>query len=88
MNSARQPKTLWALSKGETCAVSGYDDALPEPYRVRLMEFGFHQGEAVTCLLTPGFGAPRVYRVSNTVFSLDSEIAQYVLVALAEDPNL
>jgi len=88
MNAARQPKTLWALSKGETCAVSGYDDALPAPYRVRLMEFGFHQGEAVTCLLTPGFGAPRVYRVSNTVFSLDSEIAQYVLVAPAEDPNL
>ena len=88
MNAARQPKTLWALSRGETCAVSGYDDALPEPYRVRLMEFGFHQGEAVTCLLTPGFGAPRVYRVSNTVFSLDGEIAQYVLVAPAEDPNL
>lgn len=88
MNSARQPKTLWALSKGETCAVSGYDDALAEPYRVRLMEFGFHQGEAVTCLLTPGFGAPRVYRVSNTVFSLDSEIARHVLVAPAEDPSV
>ena len=88
MNAARQPKTLWALSKGETCAVSGYDDALPEPYRVRLMEFGFHQGEAVTCLLTPGFGAPRVYRVSNTVFSLDSEIARHVLVAPAEHPSV
>jgi ferrous iron transport protein A len=44
------------------------------------MEFGFHQGEAVTCLLRPGFGAPRVYRVSNTVFSLDVEIARLVLV--------
>jgi Fe2+ transport system protein FeoA len=80
MHSAQSPRSLWALSKGETCAVLGFDEALPEPYRIRLMEFGFHQGEAVTCLLRPGFGAPRVYRVSNTVFSLDVEIARLVLV--------
>jgi Fe2+ transport system protein FeoA len=48
------------------------------------MEFGFHQGEAVTCLLRPGFGAPRVYRVSNTVFSLDVEIARFVFVEQSE----
>ena len=58
----------------------GFDDALPEPYRVRLMEFGFHPGEHVVCLISPGLGAPRVFRVSNTVFSLDGEIARGVYV--------
>ena len=47
------------------------------------MEFGFQPGSQVECLLTPGFGAPRVYAVSNSVFSLDQEIAQAVFVESA-----
>lgn len=78
-NSAQ--RTLWSLAAGEQRNVVGFDEALSEAYRIRLMEFGFHPGEHVACLLAPGFGAPRVYRVSNTVFSLDIEIAERVLVA-------
>ena len=73
---------LWSLKPGDCCDVIGFDDGLPEPYRVRLMEFGFHPGEVVECLINPGLGAPRVYRVSNTVFSLDAEIAHRVFVRL------
>lgn len=80
MNPPANCRSLWSLAPGETCDVVGFDDALPEAYRVRLMEFGFHPGEIVACLLTPGLGAPRVYRVSNTVFSLDGEIARGVYV--------
>jgi len=72
--------TLWNLRAGEVCEIVGYDDALAEPYRVRLMEFGFHAGEAVTCLHAPAFGAPKVYRVSDTVYSLDDEVAAHVRV--------
>ncbi len=72
---------LWDLAPGVQATVVGFDDGLSDNYRVRLMEFGFHPGEVVTCLLSPGFGAPKVYRVSNTVFSLDSEIAEKVLMA-------
>jgi Fe2+ transport system protein FeoA len=72
--------TLWTLRAGETCEILDFDDALAEMYRVRLMEFGFHPGEHVTCVQSPAFGAPKVYRVSNTIFSLDDEVAAHVRV--------
>jgi Fe2+ transport system protein FeoA len=72
--------SLWSLQSGDHCEILGYDDALDEKYRIRLMEFGFHPGETVTCLQAPAFGAPKVYRVSNTVFSLDDEVASHVRV--------
>ena len=75
-------KKLWSLSPGDYCNVVGFDDAMPESYRVRLMELGFYPGELIECLVNPGLGAPRVYRVNNTVFSLDEEIACRVFVNL------
>jgi Fe2+ transport system protein FeoA len=72
--------SLWSLKAGERCEIQGYDDALAEKYRIRLMEFGFHPGESVTCLQSPALGAPKVYRVSNTIFSLDDEVADHVLI--------
>jgi Fe2+ transport system protein FeoA len=48
------------------------------------MEFGFHAGERVVCLQSPAFGAPRVYRVNNTVYSLDDEVASHVLVSAGD----
>lgn len=75
--------SLWSLRAGDQCKIVGYDDALAEPYRIRLMEFGFHPGEVVTCLQSPRFGAPKVYQVSNTIFSLDDEVATHVAVQLS-----
>ncbi|RLQ20656.1 ferrous iron transport protein A [Seongchinamella sediminis] len=75
--------SLWSLTAGDRCEILGYDDALAEKYRIRLMEFGFHPGEFVTCLHSPSFGAPKVYQVSNTVFSLDDEVAAHVSVRLS-----
>jgi Fe2+ transport system protein FeoA len=57
---------LWSLKTGDQCEILGYDTALDEKYRIRLMEFGFHPGESVSCLQSLAFGAPKVYRVSNT----------------------
>ena len=73
-------QTLWSLKAGDRCEIVEYDDVLAEPYRVRLMEFGFHPGEVVSCMQSPAFGAPKVYRVSNTIFSLDDEVATHILV--------
>jgi Fe2+ transport system protein FeoA len=72
------PRTLWSLRKGEGGVIAGYDDRLAEHYRVRLMEMGFHPGETVTCLQAPAFGSPKVFRVSNTVFPLDDEVASHI----------
>lgn len=74
--------TLWSLEAGDTCEIVSYDDSLAEQYRIRLMEFGFHVGEQVTCLQAPAFGAPKVYQVSNTVFSLDDEVASHVMIRM------
>ena len=79
---AATKSTLWSLKSGESCEILGYDDALADKYRIRLMEFGFHPGESVTCLQSPALGAPKVYRVSNTIFSLDDEVAAHVRVRL------
>ena len=74
--------SLWSLQAGQNCEIVSYDDALAAPYRVRLMEFGFHPGEQVKCLQAPAFGAPKVYQVSNTIFSLDDEVASHITVRL------
>ncbi|MFT4614608.1 MAG: Fe2+ transport system protein FeoA [Bacteroidia bacterium] len=75
-------QTLWSLKAGDQCEIVEYDDILAEPYRVRMMEFGFHPGEVVSCVQSPAFGAPKVYRVSNTIFSLDDEVATHIWVKL------
>jgi Fe2+ transport system protein FeoA len=74
--------SLWSLQAGDRCEILGYDNGLDEKYRIRLMEFGFHPGESVSCLHSLAFGAPKVYRVSNTVYSLDDEVATHVLVRI------
>ena len=74
--------SLWTLKTGAICEILGFDDALADKYRIRLMEFGFHPGESVTCLQSLAFGAPKIYRVSNTIFSLDDEVASHVRVRL------
>jgi len=79
-------RSLWSLEAGDHCEILGYDAALAEKYRIRLMEFGFHPGESVTCVQALAFGAPKVYRVSNTIFSLDDEVATHVQVRLT-DPH-
>ena len=72
--------SLWSLKAGDRCEILGYDNALADNYRNRLMEFGFHPGETVSCVQSLAFGAPKVYRVSNTIFSLDEEVASHIQV--------
>jgi len=70
--------TLWSLQRGQRGVIAHFDERLSEQYRVRLMEMGFHPGEQVSCIQAPALGAPKVYRVSNTMFSLDDEVASCI----------
>ena len=72
--------SLWSLKAGDQCRITGFDSTLADSYRIRLMELGFHPGETVACLQAPAFGAPKVFRVANTVFSLDDEVADHISV--------
>ncbi len=76
--------SLWSLTAGQRCEILGFDSALAERYRVRMMEFGFHPGESVSCVHAVAFGAPKVYRVSNTIYSLDEEVAGHIRVRLLD----
>ena len=80
-NVKNSSTSLWSLRAGERCRIEGYDESLAENYRIRMMELGFHPGETVSCLQSPGMGAPKVFRVSNTMFSLDDEVAAHISVS-------
>ena len=73
-------ESLWSLKAGGQGRITGFDDKLAENYRIRLMELGFHPGEVISCVQSPGLGAPKVYRVSNTIFSLDDEVAAHISI--------
>ncbi len=77
-------QSLWNLARGQAGIIEGFDEQLPERYRNRLIELGFHPGEQVTCLQAPALGAPRVYRVSNSTFSLDDDVARFLLLRPAD----
>lgn len=77
--------SLWTLTRGQSGAIDRFDEGLQENYRIRLMELGFHPGERVSCVHAPALGAPRVFRVANTTFSLDDEVARFVLVRPLSD---
>lgn len=75
-------RPLWSLETGDRCRIDTFDNSLAENYKVRMMELGFHPGEVVSCVQTPALGAPKVFRVSNTMFSLDEEVAAHIHVEL------
>jgi len=82
MDNARknEPGTgsLWQLRKGDSCVISGFNDAMQPRYITRLTELGFRPGADVSCTVAPRLGAPKLYRVANTVYSLEKQIAELV----------
>ncbi|MEM1435831.1 MAG: FeoA family protein [Pseudomonadota bacterium] len=73
--------TLWSLREGEAATIDRFAPSLNPVWLRRLKELGFTSGEEVTCVTAPRFGAPRVYRVGATFFSVESQIAEQLLVA-------
>jgi Fe2+ transport system protein FeoA len=73
--------TLWDLRQGSSAKVSSFKANIESSYRTRLTELGFHPGEQIACVLSPSLGAPKLYQVNNTVYSLDDSIASLIEVA-------
>ena len=61
-----------------------FDDAMDPRYKERVLELGFRPKTKVTCLKSSSFGAPKVYQVSNSVFSLEDSIASLIYVTTNE----
>ena len=68
--------TLWDLTEGDSARLVGFAPDLAASWLLRLEELGFQRGEAVVCVTAPRFGAPRTYRVNNSFFSVEDEIAR------------
>ena len=76
--------SLWDLGEGQSAVLSGFDPDMAPTYLLRLKDLGFALGEPVTCVTAPRFGAPRVYRISNSFFSLEDAIARQMLIGRAQ----
>ncbi len=72
-------KNLWHLDSGQSARMTGFDEKLDPRYRDRVEQLGFRPSVKVSCIKAPAFGAPKVYRVNNSVFSLEDSIASMVL---------
>ncbi len=73
---------LWQLKAGQRCRIIGFDEKLDPRYQERVLELGFRPQTLVQCLRASALGAPRVYRVSSSVFSLEDSIASCIQVEL------
>ena len=77
-DNAPRVGSLWQLRKGDSCVISGFDEAMQPRYITRLTELGFRPGADVSCTVSPRLGAPKLYRVANAVYSLEKQIAELV----------
>ena len=70
--------SLSSLYSGESAVIYDFDSSEIDEATRRLMDIGFRAGQRVTCLMTPGFGAPRVYAVGGATYSLDRATAERI----------
>ncbi|PIE37398.1 MAG: ferrous iron transport protein A [Gammaproteobacteria bacterium] len=75
---------FWQLQPGIAATVQSFDESMQQTQRQRLTELGFGLGAVVRCVVSPRFGAPRLYRGDGAVFSMEKSIAQQVLVSTDE----
>lgn len=69
---------LWQMSQGETRVITGFAEQLPAAYKKRLTELGFRAGASILCTMAPRLGAPKLFKVANSVYSLEKELAAHI----------
>ena len=74
-------RPLWQLAVGESSQITVIEANTLGSAAQRLIDIGFREGQRVTCLMRPGFGAPRVYAVGGATYSLDQRTASVVFVS-------
>lgn len=60
--------------------IEGYSLTLELALQQRLQDLGFAKGEVVLCERETPFAGPKVYRVQNSLYALEKELAEHVLV--------
>ena len=70
--------TLWNLNAGETRTITTYGKGLDDGYQNRLKDLGFHPGQEIECLQSPRLGAPKIFKLNNSIYALDDQVAKEV----------
>ena len=82
MSSKSMPSlSLWELTVGDSREIVSVRSDIADDAAQRLVDIGFRKGQQVSCLMQPGFGAPRVYAVAGATYSLDERTANFVRIA-------
>lgn len=69
--------TLRDLTVNEQAQISKLTN-VEEKTLLRLKELGISEGRKITCIKRAPFGGPSIYQTSDSVFSLDKNLAQAV----------
>ena len=81
--SSKSPPShpLWELAAGDSREIVSVGGDTADDAVQRLIDIGFRDGQRVSCVMQPGFGAPRVYAVGGATYSLDKQTANIVRIA-------
>lgn len=74
-------RTLWDLKVNESARVDGFVAGLEPLYEKRLCDLGLELGTQVICVRVAPFGGPKTYRIEDSIFSFDAELAAHVSVS-------
>lgn len=72
--------SLWKLKIHQSAKLSHVGDGACDCQKRRLAELGFQEGKEIICTRSLPFDGPRVYQISDTVISLDKELAKQVQI--------
>lgn len=75
-------QTLWDLLPLDAACIVDISPLIDKSYRNRLHDLGFLVGEVVACVRRTPFQGPRLFKIGDSVFSLDRDIAQSVMVTV------
>ena len=78
---------LLELKPNEEGQIHGFSEDLPAEYTSRLRELGFREGEFVRCLRRPPMGAPRIFEIGGTVFSIEASLAGQIQLVRFDLPE-
>ena len=82
MSSKSMPSlSLWELAVGDSRDIVSICSDTADGVVQRLIDIGFREGQRVSCVMQPGFDAPRVYAVGGATYSLDKQTANFVRIA-------
>ena len=73
--------SLWELAVGDSRDIVSLCSDTADDAVQRLIDIGFREGQSVSCVMQPGFGAPRVCAVGGATHSLDKQTANFVRIA-------